>query len=111
MKGNMMKKLMKYFKKVDGQSLAEFAVTTAMMATLATTAAPKFSGVGEGAKEKKTLADVDKILKSANNFYNSKVTSDSSSSSSNHSNVGLIQVPRTSAANNDCKAAVLDCRL
>jgi len=72
----MMKKLMKYFKKVDGQSLAEFAVTTAMMATLATTAAPKFSGVGEGAKEKKTLADVDKILKSANNFYNSKVTSD-----------------------------------
>ena len=71
-----MKKLMKYFKKVDGQSLAEFAVTTAMMATLATTAAPKFSGVGEGAKEKKTLADVDKILKSANNFYNSKVTSD-----------------------------------
>ena len=72
----MMKKLMKYFKKVDGQSLAEFAVTTAMMATLATTAAPKFSGVGEGAKEKKTLADIDKILKSANNFYNSKVTSD-----------------------------------
>ena len=69
-----MKKLMKYFKKVDGQSLAEFAVTTAMMATLATTAAPKFSGVGEGAKEKKTLADVDKILKSANNFYNAKVT-------------------------------------
>jgi hypothetical protein len=47
-----------------------------MMATLATTAAPKFSGVGEGAKEKKTLADIDKIMKSANNFYNAKVTSD-----------------------------------
>ena len=45
-----------------------------MMATLATTAAPKFSGVGEGAKEKKTMADIDKIVKSANNFYNSKVT-------------------------------------
>ena len=70
-----MKSLMKYFKSVRGQSLAEFAVTTAMMATLATTAAPKFSGVGEGAKEKKTLADIDKILKSANNFYNSQVTS------------------------------------
>ena len=69
-----MKNLIKYFKRVDGQSLAEFAVTTAMMATLATTAAPKFSGVGEGAKEKKTLADIDKILKSANNFYNSEVT-------------------------------------
>ena len=72
--GNTMKNLIKYFKRVDGQSLAEFAVTTAMMATLATTAAPKFSGVGEGAKEKKTLADIDKILKSANNFYNSEVT-------------------------------------
>ena len=71
-----MKTLMRHFKKVNGQSLAEFAVTTAMMATLATTAAPKFSGVGEGAKEKKTLADVDKILKSANNFYNAKVTAD-----------------------------------
>ena len=70
-----MKKLMKYLRKVDGQSLAEFAVTTAMMATLATTAAPKFSGVGEGAKEKKTMADIDKILKSANNFYNEQVTS------------------------------------
>ena len=47
-----------------------------MMATLATTAAPKFSGVGEGAKEKKTIADIDKIVKSANNFYNSKVTTE-----------------------------------
>ena len=67
---NMLKKL----KKVNGQSLAEFAVTTAMMATLATTAAPKFSGVGEGAKEKKTMSDIDKILKAANNFYNTQVT-------------------------------------
>ena len=65
---------MKKLKRVNGQSLAEFAVTTAMMATLATTAAPKFSGVGEGAKEKKTLADIDKILKAANNFYNTEVT-------------------------------------
>jgi len=71
-----MKRFFKYIKSTKGQSLAEFAVTTAMMATLATTAAPKFSGVGEGAKEKKTLADIDKIMKSANNFYNAKVTSD-----------------------------------
>ena len=71
-----MKRFLKYIKSTRGQSLAEFAVTTAMMATLATTAAPKFSGVGEGAKEKKTLADIDKIMKSANNFYNAKVTSD-----------------------------------
>jgi hypothetical protein len=72
----MFKNLIKKLKRCNGQSLAEFAVTTAMMATLATTAAPKFSGVGEGAKEKKTLADIDKIMKSANNFYNAKVTSD-----------------------------------
>ena len=72
----MFKSIKKYLKGRSGQSLAEFAVTTAMMATLATTAAPKFSGVGEGAKEKKTLADIDKIVKSANNFYNAKVTSE-----------------------------------
>ena len=72
----MFKNLIKKLKRCNGQSLAEFAVTTAMMATLATTAAPKFSGVGEGAKEKKTLADIDKIKSSANNFYNAKVTSD-----------------------------------
>jgi len=66
--------LIKKLKSTRGNSLAEFAVTTAMMATLATTAAPKFSGVGEGAKEKKTMADIDKIVKSANNFYNAKVT-------------------------------------
>tara|TARA_B100001175_G_scaffold250314_1_gene217490 strand:- start:64 stop:726 length:663 start_codon:yes stop_codon:yes gene_type:complete len=69
-------KLFKRFKSRKGQSLAEFAVTTAMMATLATTAAPKFSGVGEGAKEKKTTADIDKIMKSANNFFNEKVTTE-----------------------------------
>ena len=72
----MFKSIIRYLKSTNGNSLAEFAVTTAMMATLATTAAPKFSGVGEGAKEKKTLADIDKIVKSANNFYNSKVTTE-----------------------------------
>ena len=72
----MFKNIIKKLKSRKGNSLAEFAVTTAMMATLATTAAPKFSGVGEGAKEKKTLADIDKIVKSANNFYNSKVTTE-----------------------------------
>ena len=47
-----------------------------MMATLATTAAPKFSGVGEGAKEKKTLSDIDKIITASNNFYNDRVSQD-----------------------------------
>ena len=74
-----MKRFIKYIKslnKESGNSLAEFAVTTAMMATLATTAAPKFSGVGEGAKEKKTLSDIDKIITASNNFYNDRVSQD-----------------------------------
>ena len=36
-------------------------------------AAPKFSGVGEAAKERKTEADIDKITQSAMNFYNDMV--------------------------------------
>ena len=63
------KKIVKKLKSDKGNSLAEFAVTTAMMATLATTAAPKFAGIGEAAKEKKTLANIDKVLAAANNHY------------------------------------------
>ena len=73
---NIFKKLKKKIKSVSGNSLAEFAVTSAMMATLATTAAPRFSGIGEGAKEKKTLAEIDKIIISASNFYNDKVVAE-----------------------------------
>tara|TARA_Y100000401_G_scaffold852_1_gene665 strand:- start:479 stop:1147 length:669 start_codon:yes stop_codon:yes gene_type:complete len=66
----IMKYIMRTIKNTNGNSLAEFAVTTAMMATLATTAAPKFGAVGAGAKEKKTMANIDKILTVANNYYN-----------------------------------------
>ena len=66
----IVKRLSKKIKSTNGNSLAEFAVTTAMMATLATTAAPKFGQVGAGAKEKKTMNNIDKILTVANNFYN-----------------------------------------
>ena len=65
----MFKKIVKKLKSRKGNSLAEFAVTTAMMATLATTAAPKFAGIGEAAKEKKTLANIDRIMAAANNHY------------------------------------------
>jgi len=65
----ILKKIFKKLKNKKGNSLAEFAVTTAMMATLATTAAPKFAGIGEAAKEKKTLANIDKVLAAANNHY------------------------------------------
>ena len=62
--------LIRKMKSNKGNSLAEFAFTTAMMATLATTAAPKFGQVGAGAKEKKSMNNIDKILTVANNFYN-----------------------------------------
>ena len=70
----MFKNLWKKLKSNKGNSLAEFAVTTAMMATLATTAAPKFGGVGDGAKAKQTIATLDKIKTAANNYYNAKVS-------------------------------------
>ena len=70
----MFNSIKRYLKSTNGNSLAEFAVTTAMMATLATTAAPKFGSVGDGAKEKKTMANIDKILTVANNYYNQAVS-------------------------------------
>jgi len=70
----MFANLIKKIKGNRGNSLAEFAVTTAMMATLATTAAPKFGSVGDGAKEKKTMNNIDKILTVANNYYNNAVS-------------------------------------
>ena len=70
------KNIKRKIQSISGNSLAEFAVTTAMMATLATTAAPRFSGIGEGAKEKKTLSEIDKIVIASSNFFNGKVTSE-----------------------------------
>ena len=46
---------------ISGASLAEFAVTTALMATLAATAAPKMSSLTEETKGKKTRENIDKI--------------------------------------------------
>ena len=69
----MFNSIAKKLKSMKGNSLAEFAVTTAMMATLAATAAPQFGSVGEGAKEKKTMNNIDKIVTAANNFYNQKL--------------------------------------
>ena len=70
----MFTNLIKTLKSRKGNSLAEFAVTTAMMATIATTAAPKFGQVGAGAKEKKTMNNIDKILTVANNYYNQQLS-------------------------------------
>ena len=56
-------------KSVKGNSLAEFATTTALMATLAATAAPKLSEMSEGAKAEKSRNEIDKIIKQAGQFY------------------------------------------
>lgn len=72
----MFKSLLHRIKSTVGNSLAEFAVTTAMMATLAATAAPQFGSVGEGAKEKKTMNNIDKIVSAANTYYQAKLDED-----------------------------------
>ena len=48
-------KLFKRLKSRKGQSLAEFAVTTAMMATLATTAAPEVFWRGRRRERKEDI--------------------------------------------------------
>ena len=70
----MKNKITKYLKRTRGASLAEFAVVAAMMGTMATVAAPKFSGVGAGAEKQKTLSNMDLVAQAASNFYNAKAT-------------------------------------
>ena len=53
-----------------GNSLAEFAVVIALMATLAATGQVKFSHAGEGGKGKKSANEIEKIAKAGMNFYN-----------------------------------------
>ena len=62
--------IIKRLRSNSGNSLAEFAVVIALMATLMSTGQVKFSQAGEGGKGKKTGEELDKISKAANNFYN-----------------------------------------
>ena len=66
---HMLKTIAKTVKSVKGNSLAEFATTTALMATLAATAAPKLSEMSEGTKGEKSRNEIDKIVKIAGSFY------------------------------------------
>tara|TARA_B100000519_G_scaffold200067_1_gene212480 strand:- start:999 stop:1688 length:690 start_codon:yes stop_codon:yes gene_type:complete len=66
---SILKNLLSPFKSSVGQSLAEFAVITAMMATFIATAIPKFSDVMESGKANKSIDELDKILLQAKNFY------------------------------------------
>jgi hypothetical protein len=65
----LLKTVIRNVKSVRGNSLAEFATTTALMATLAATAAPKLSEMSEGAKGEKSRNEIDKIVKMAGQFY------------------------------------------
>ena len=66
---HVLKTIIRNVKSVKGNSLAEFATTTALMATLAATAAPKLSEMSEGAKGEKSRNEIDKIIKQAGQFY------------------------------------------
>ena len=65
-----MKNIIKILRSNSGNSLAEFAVVIALMATLMSTGQVKFSQAGEGGKGKKVGEELDKVAKAANNFYN-----------------------------------------
>ena len=67
-----LKTLIRNVKSINGNSLAEFATTTALMATLAATAAPKLSEMSEGAKAEKSRNEIDKMIKQAGQFYQDK---------------------------------------
>jgi hypothetical protein len=67
------KTLIKYLGRNTGQSLAEFAVITAMMATFIATASGKLSDLMEGGKVRKAEEEMDKILIQAQNFYQETV--------------------------------------
>ena len=56
-------------KVVKGQSLAEFAVITAMMATFITTALPTFSDLMETGKGNKSIQELRLVDMHANYFY------------------------------------------
>ena len=64
-----LKRIIRTVKSVKGNSLAEFATTTALMATLAATAAPKLSEMSEGAKAEKSRNELDKLVKQAGAWY------------------------------------------
>ena len=72
----ILKTLIRNVKSINGNSLAEFATTTALMATLAATAAPKLSEMSEGTKGEKSRNEIDKLIKQAGSYYQDKADID-----------------------------------
>ena len=66
---NFLKNIYKKISSTKGASLAEFATTTALMATLAATASPKLSEMAESGKSQKTIDNIDKIIQQGQQFY------------------------------------------
>ena len=67
---NASNKIFNFFiKNRKGQSIAEFAVITAMMSTFVSTAAPRLSNLMEEGKAQKSIQEIDKILTQAKTFY------------------------------------------
>ncbi len=71
-----LKTLIRNVKSINGNSLAEFATTTALMATLAATAAPKLSEMSEGTKAEKSRNEIDKLIKQAGSYYQDAADND-----------------------------------
>ena len=71
-----LKSIIRNVKSIKGNSLAEFATTTALMATLAATAAPKLSEMSEGTKGEKSRNEIDKLIKQAGQYYQDKADTD-----------------------------------
>ena len=66
---NFISNIIKNISSTRGASLAEFATTTALMATLAATASPKLSEMAESGKSQKTIDNIDKIIQQGQQFY------------------------------------------
>ena len=66
---HILNRVIRNIKSINGSSLAEFATTTALMATLAATAAPKLSEMAEGSKQEKTMNEIDKIIQQGQQYY------------------------------------------
>ena len=58
-----------FIRNCKGQSIAEFAVVTAMMSTFVSTAVPRLSNLMEEGKCQKSIQELDKLMMQAKTFY------------------------------------------
>ena len=102
-----LKTIIRNVKSIKGNSLAEFATTTALMATLAATAAPKLSEMSEGTKAEKSRNEIDKIIKQAGQFYQDMADSEGRGRFPGQSKYN-VQVGGTAYTNTDATSSGTD---